>query len=218
MRRAQAGLEAAGASLVGRSALGIGCGPIGLLVVAVLRRAGVRSITAVDLVPRALELARVVGATQTIQAGTGQAQATIADVQADVTFESSGSHIGLASAIAGTARGAALVMSGLLPPGPQPVPISAAIAKELDLLCSFRFNDENGGGLRAAEGAGPCPECGGSVATADPYPANCAQRGAVPSPGVFVRIEDREDDFEGLVHTSKQLRELRADPRDAATS
>jgi threonine dehydrogenase-like Zn-dependent dehydrogenase len=132
----------AGGGLAGRSALVIGCGPIGLLVIAVLRRAGVERLTAVDLVPRALDAARAVGATDTVQAGTDQAEATIADVQADIAIESSGSHRGLAGAIAGTARGGTLVMLGLLPPGPQPVPVSAAIAKEIDLLGSFRFNDE----------------------------------------------------------------------------
>jgi threonine dehydrogenase-like Zn-dependent dehydrogenase len=33
-------------------------------------------------------------------------------------------------------------MVGLLPAGPQPVPISLAITRELELLGSFRFNDE----------------------------------------------------------------------------
>jgi L-idonate 5-dehydrogenase len=34
------------------------------------------------------------------------------------------------------------VMVGLLPAGPQPVLISLAITRELDLKGSFRFNDE----------------------------------------------------------------------------
>ncbi|MGK3955691.1 L-idonate 5-dehydrogenase, partial [Arthrobacter sp. R4] len=34
------------------------------------------------------------------------------------------------------------VMVGLLPTGPQPVLISLAITRELDLKGSFRFNDE----------------------------------------------------------------------------
>ena len=63
-------------------------------------------------------------------------------MQADVVIESSGSHHGLASAIQGAARGGTVVMVGLLPTGPQPVLISLAITRELDLKGSFRFNDE----------------------------------------------------------------------------
>lgn len=33
-------------------------------------------------------------------------------------------------------------MVGLLPPGEQPVEVATAIARELELLGSFRFNDE----------------------------------------------------------------------------
>lgn len=66
----------------------------------------------------------------------------IAAVQADVVVESSGSHRGLASAIQGAVRGGKVVMVGLLQSGPQPVLISLAITRELELLGSFRFNDE----------------------------------------------------------------------------
>ncbi|MGN8131545.1 zinc-binding dehydrogenase, partial [Paenarthrobacter sp. 22069] len=63
-------------------------------------------------------------------------------VEADVVIESSGNHHGLASAINGAVRGGTVVMVGLLPTGMQPVPISLAITRELDLKGSFRFNDE----------------------------------------------------------------------------
>ena len=39
-------------------------------------------------------------------------------------------------------RGGKVVMVGLLPSGAQPVAISLAITRELDLLGSFRFNGE----------------------------------------------------------------------------
>ena len=40
-------------------------------------------------------------------------------------------------------------MLGLLPPGDQPVPIATAIERELELVGSFRFNDEIDDVLRA---------------------------------------------------------------------
>lgn len=123
----------------GRSALVIGAGPIGALVVAVLRRAGAAQITVVDLHEAPLERARALGATRTLLAADRTA---LAAVQPDVTVESSGSVPGLTAAITNTARGGRVVMLGLLPPGEQPVPMATAIERELELTGSFRFNDE----------------------------------------------------------------------------
>jgi len=125
--------------IAGKTALVIGSGPIGALAVAVLKRAGAARITAVDMHAKPLQTAQAVGADDVLQAAEADA---IAAVQADVVIESSGSHHGLASAIQGAARGGKVIMVGLLPSGPQPVPISLAITRELDLLGSFRFNDE----------------------------------------------------------------------------
>jgi L-iditol 2-dehydrogenase/L-idonate 5-dehydrogenase len=80
-----------------------------------------------------------VGADELLQAGDADA---IAAVEADVVIESSGSHQGLASAIKGAVRGGRVVMVGLLPSGPHPVFISLGITRELELVGSFRFNDE----------------------------------------------------------------------------
>jgi L-idonate 5-dehydrogenase len=66
----------------------------------------------------------------------------ISAVQADIVIESSGNHRGLASAIRGAARGGRVVVVGLLPTGEQPVLVSLAITRELELVGSFRFNDE----------------------------------------------------------------------------
>ena len=125
--------------VAGRSALVVGCGPIGLLAVAVLKARGASHITAVDLHDRPLGIARQLGA-DTVLKQPGDAE--IVAIDADVVVESSGSHRGLDTAIRGAARGGSVVMVGLLPSGPQPVQISLAIARELDLRGSFRFNDE----------------------------------------------------------------------------
>jgi L-iditol 2-dehydrogenase/L-idonate 5-dehydrogenase len=125
--------------VAGKSVLVIGSGPIGALAVAVLKRAGAARITAVDMHAKPLEIAAAVGADHVLQATDAEG---IAAVQADVVIESSGSHHGLASAIQGAARGGTVVMVGLLPTGPQPVLISLAITRELELKGSFRFNNE----------------------------------------------------------------------------
>ncbi len=123
----------------GKTALVVGCGPIGALAVAVLKRAGAAHITAVDMHAKPLEIAQAVGADAVLHASDTEA---IAAVEADVVIESSGNHFGLASAINGAVRGGRVVMVGLLPSGPQPVAISLAIVRELELVGSFRFNNE----------------------------------------------------------------------------
>jgi L-iditol 2-dehydrogenase/L-idonate 5-dehydrogenase len=125
--------------VAGKTAMVIGCGPIGALVISVLKRAGASRITGVDMHARPLEIARAVGADEVINAGDADA---VAAVQADVVIESSGNHHGLASAFQGATRGGTVVMVGLLPSGPQPVLISLAITRELELKGSFRFNNE----------------------------------------------------------------------------
>ncbi|WP_285364479.1 zinc-binding dehydrogenase [Microbacterium sp. LMC-P-041] len=121
------------------SALVVGCGPIGLLAIAVLRARGVRHITAIDLHDRPLKVAKELGADVLLKQPD---EADVSAIDADVVVESSGSHRGLDTAIRAATRGGAVAMVGLLPSGPQPVQVALAIAKELDLLGSFRFNDE----------------------------------------------------------------------------
>jgi len=123
----------------GKRALVIGAGPIGALIVAALRTAGAAEIVAVDVHEAPLRIAAAVGATRILQAAEAEA---IAAVDADVCFESSGNHRGLASAVRGATRGGRVVMVGLLPSGEQPALISLAITRELELVGSFRFNNE----------------------------------------------------------------------------
>ncbi len=123
----------------GRRVLVVGAGPIGALVVAVAVRLGAAEVVAVDLHPEPLVRARGLGASRTELATDGH---RVAGVDADITVESSGTASGLATAIAGTTRGGRVVMLGLLPPGDAPVPVATAIARELELVGSFRFNDE----------------------------------------------------------------------------
>jgi len=125
--------------VAGKRVMVIGAGPIGALAVAVLKRAGAAEIIAVDMFDRPLEIAAAAGATATLKADDVDA---IAAVEADVVIEASGNHRGLASAVRGAVRGGRIVMVGLLPSGEQPALISLAITRELELVGSFRFNDE----------------------------------------------------------------------------
>jgi S-(hydroxymethyl)glutathione dehydrogenase/alcohol dehydrogenase len=75
------------------SAVVIGCGGVGLQVVAALRLAGANPIVAVDLDPGKLELARARGATHCVESGSATTAARVArltDGGADHAFEVAG--------------------------------------------------------------------------------------------------------------------------------
>ena len=123
----------------GKRVLVVGSGAIGALITAVLRTRGAGEIITTDMHAKPLEIARSLGATRSLPATDA---AAIAAVDADICFESSGSYRGLMSAVTGATRGGRVVMVGLLPSGEQPALISLAITRELELVGSFRFNDE----------------------------------------------------------------------------
>jgi threonine dehydrogenase-like Zn-dependent dehydrogenase len=125
--------------VAGKRVLVVGAGPMGALVIAVLKHRGAAEIVAVDMFDGPLEIARSVGASHAIVATDADA---IAAVDADIVVECSGDYRGLASGLRGATRGGRVVMLGLLPSGEQPALISLAITRELELVGSFRFNDE----------------------------------------------------------------------------
>ncbi len=134
--------------VAGRRVLVVGSGPIGALTVAVLKTLGAGEVIATDLHPRPLQVVTELGADRVLLAALSDA---IDAVDADVVIESSGSSAGLASAVRSATRGGVVVLLGLLPPGDAPVPVSLAIARELDLRGSFRFNDEIDDVVRALQ-------------------------------------------------------------------
>lgn len=82
---------------IGSSVAVLGCGPIGLLVIAVLRDSGAGSIIATDLVDSRLEMARQMGADVVINVGdstpeerTEQIQTLTSGVGVDIAIECAG--------------------------------------------------------------------------------------------------------------------------------
>ncbi len=59
-----------------------------------------------------------------------------------MVIEASGSPKALAAAIAAARRGGTVVLLGSLPGGDIPAPLNPVMAKELDLVGSFRFDRE----------------------------------------------------------------------------
>ncbi|MGQ4516711.1 alcohol dehydrogenase catalytic domain-containing protein [Streptomyces sp. DW26H14] len=134
-----------------------GCGGVGLSAVMIAAAAGAR-VVAVDVAPRALELAREFGAAATVDAaaaartaagqGTaaGSDPAPAADIAAAVLDVTGGGAQVSLDALGSTATCAASVLSlrrrgrhvqvGLLPGGGTPVPMDRVVAYEIDVLGS----------------------------------------------------------------------------------
>ncbi len=104
----------------GESAAVIGCGGVGLQVVAALRLAGASPIVAVDLDPAKLELAVARGATHTVESGSASTAARVAKLAgrgADYAFEVVGRPETMRLAWDCIRSGGSAVVVGLAPKG-----------------------------------------------------------------------------------------------------
>jgi L-idonate 5-dehydrogenase len=131
-------------SLVGKQVLITGAGPIGVLLAATCRFSGAAEVVVTDLLDEPLATARKMGATETVN--VGQAENALTDggrkSAFDTAFEASGNVRALESCILVTRVGGKVVQVGSLPAGSSPAPLNKIMAKEIDLLGSFRFADE----------------------------------------------------------------------------
>jgi len=131
--------------MVGRSVFIAGSGPIGVLIAAAARMAGAGRICITDLFDAPLAIARRMGATEVVnvQKDAGPIDAMIQEGGVfDVGFEASGHPAGLATAIEVAAPAATLVQVGMLPRGSTAAPLNRLIARELNLVGTFRFGPE----------------------------------------------------------------------------
>ncbi len=118
------------------TALVVGTGMIGLLVVQALRAAGVPRIVAVDLEASRLELARKLGATDTVLSGRPETEADVQRVTAGgatVAFEVVGITPTIQLAIAGLRPGGTVVLVGNVA-REVTFPQQAVVTRELSVL------------------------------------------------------------------------------------
>jgi S-(hydroxymethyl)glutathione dehydrogenase / alcohol dehydrogenase len=100
----------------GERAVVFGCGGVGQCIVQGLRAVGAYPIVAVDVSEAALELARASGATETVQAGSGDDRRAIKRATrggADVAFEALGRPATIEAAYASLAPGGRAVIVGM---------------------------------------------------------------------------------------------------------
>jgi L-iditol 2-dehydrogenase len=121
------------------TALVIGAGVIGLLVVASLRSAGCERIVVIDLSPGRLARATTMGATDVVPADAGdvaeQLLALTGGRGPDVVFEAVGIPATVALAIGSARKGGTVVLVGNVVPAAE-LPLQWTVSRELSLLGS----------------------------------------------------------------------------------
>lgn len=129
----------------GDTAVVVGAGLIGLLVIQGLRRAGCGDIIAVDLDSRRLELAQKLGATHGIPADSDDIVKQVQDLTegegADVVMEVVGINPTVKLAVNCACKGGRVCLVGNLAPEVE-FPLQAVVTRELDVLGSCAINGE----------------------------------------------------------------------------
>jgi L-iditol 2-dehydrogenase len=120
----------------GGTASVIGCGPIGLLLIGVLKAAGASSVLAVEPLAHRREAAARLGADQVYDPVAGLDGAGV-----DVAFEAAGNDEGVALAMASVRPGGRVVLAGI--PGDDVIRFGASLARRKGLTIAMvrRMNE-----------------------------------------------------------------------------
>jgi L-idonate 5-dehydrogenase len=126
--------------VLGTRALVIGAGPIGLLLIQVLRASGAAFIAVSDLLEDRCARAVKCGADKAFVAAGNDTKGMLQAEGCDVVFEMSGAPAAHALALEVIRRGGTVVQVGSLPAHAIDIPGAAIMTKELNVLGSFRFS------------------------------------------------------------------------------
>jgi L-iditol 2-dehydrogenase len=121
-----------------------GCGPLGLLLIQLLRLSGATVIVATDRVAHRVTAARTFGATHGFVVGASPDErvtvdADVRDVPVDVAFEVAGDDAAIAHAIAAVRPGGRVVLVGIPEDDRSSFPAAAARRKELSIQVCRRM-------------------------------------------------------------------------------
>ncbi|RYX90237.1 MAG: L-idonate 5-dehydrogenase [Comamonadaceae bacterium] len=130
-------------AVFGKKVLVTGCGPIGALLIAGLRRAGAAEIVAADIAALPLSCALKMGADKAVNLATdpdGLDAYKAGKGYFDVMFEASGNERALLAGLEVVAPRGVIVAVGL--GGDIRLPMNALVAREIELRGTFRFHAE----------------------------------------------------------------------------
>ena len=130
---------------IGDTAVVVGSGMIGLLIIQVLRLAGCGRILAVDLDDKRLALACQLGADEAIHAGNQDAVAMIHERTggggADLAIEAVGNSATVKTAVESVRKGGKVTLVGNLKPEIE-FPLQSVVTREIDVLGSCACSGE----------------------------------------------------------------------------
>lgn len=130
-------------NLAGKRALVTGAGPIGALTVAALRHAGAAQIVVTDLEDHPLEVARRMGATETVNMRSDAARLDafmVGKGHFDLAFECSAAPSAIRTAVMATRPQGAVIAVGVA--GDVSVPLNLIVGKEIAFAGTHRFTSE----------------------------------------------------------------------------
>ncbi len=119
----------------GMKVLIMGMGPVGLMAVAATNYFNAEEIAVTDMVSHKLEVAKSLGATQTIEVSKQE----IVENYFDVVIETSGAEQALASAVNSLKKGGKLVSIGFPRQQNVTLDLTTMLQKEIDLLTVYRY-------------------------------------------------------------------------------
>lgn len=125
----------------GDTAVVVGCGPIGLTIISVLKARGVGDIIATDLSPARRKLAAEMGATRVIDASRESAIAAANSPQPLVIFENTGAPGVLGKLVVEAPQNARIIVTGIAAAEESFLPM-AAILKELNFSFVIYYTPE----------------------------------------------------------------------------
>jgi len=107
-------------NVLGEDVLITGAGPIGLMSIPIIKRAGARNIVVTDINPTRLEMAKVLGATKVVDVRTEKLTDVVKSLNSmkegfDIGLEMSGSPAAFTDMVASMANGGKIAILGLLP-------------------------------------------------------------------------------------------------------
>ena len=132
-----------GGARLGQTAVVTGSGCIGLVSMMALKALGVSRVFVSDVVPKRLEKAKALGATEVINSAEKDLVKAVKEYTggegADLVIETSGSEIAAAGGIGVLKKGGTLVFVGYSKDGMMNLPIGKALDKELTMKTIFRY-------------------------------------------------------------------------------
>lgn len=167
-----------------QAAVVLGCGPIGLAVVAVLRMHGAKAIVATDFSPKRRELAATLGASQALDPRQDDAFAALAATAAGqpvVIYDCTGAAGVLGRTIRQAPLGARIVVAGIAP-GEETINPMLAISKEIGIQFVVYYTPDEFAETLAAVAEGKL----------DWKPLVSAKIGLEAIPAAFQALEDPE--------------------------